>query len=220
MAPTRFQVAVPALNAVTLLRVAGLAALCALVSMLFCFCVHQAEHLLSKSVKNPWLRAALGGAALIALTLLAGNMDYNGAGMNIIAAAIEEGRALPWAFALKILFTALSLGAGFKGGEVVPSFFVGATFGCVIGPLLGLPAGFAAAVGLTAVFCGATNSPIASLLLAVEMFGGDGLLFYALACALSNLLSGYAGLYSSQQVRYDKLRMRRIDARTNGYGEK
>ena len=90
----------------------------------------------------------------------------------------------------------------------------------MIGPLLGIPAGFAAAVGLTAVFCGATNSPIASLLLAVEMFGGDGLLFYALACALSNLLSGYAGLYSSQQVRYDKLRMRRIDARTNGYGEK
>jgi len=125
VAPTRFQVAVPALDAVTLLRVAGLAALCALVSMLFCFCVHQAEHLLGKIIKNPWLRAALGGAALIALTLLAGNMDYNGAGMNIIAAAIEEGRALPWAFALKILFTALSLGAGFKGGEVVPSFFVG-----------------------------------------------------------------------------------------------
>lgn len=220
VAPTRFQVVAPALDAIMLLRVAGLAALCALVSMLFCFGVHQAEHLLGKDVKNPWLRVALGGGALIALTLLMGNMDYNGAGMGVIAAAIEQGRAVPWAFALKIIFTALSLGAGFKGGEVVPSFFVGATFGCVAGPLLGIPAGFAAAVGLAAVFCGATNSPVASLLLAVEMFGGDGLLYYALACALSNLLSGYAGLYSAQRVRYDKLRMRRIDAHTNGYAEK
>ena len=101
-----------------------------------------------------------------------------------------------------MLFTAVTLAAGFKGGEVVPSFFIGATFGCVAGPLVGLPAGFGAAVGLVSVFCGATNCPVASTFLALELFGGDGLLYFALACGVSYMLSGYNGLYSSQTILY------------------
>ena len=100
----------------------------------------------------------------------------------------------------------MTIGFGFKGGEVVPSFFVGATFGCVAGLLLGLPPGFAAAVGLVAVFCGAVNCPIASVILSIELFGSGGLLYFAMACAVSYLLSGYCGLYSSQTILYSKLR--------------
>lgn len=215
--PTRFAVAVPDLDPVTVLGVAALAILCALVSVLFCETIHLFEHGASKLLKNPFLRAAVGGVVLIALTLLSGARDYNGAGMNVIADAIEKGRALPWAFALKLLFTAVTLSAGFKGGEVVPSFFVGATFACVAGPLLGLPAGFAAAVGMVSVFCGAVNCPIASIFLACELFGGEGLVYYALACSLSFVFSGYSGLYSSQLIVYDKIRTVYINAKANAY---
>ena len=217
--PTRFAVAVPELGILNLLRVAGLAALCAIVSVLFCGALHHVESNLQKRVPNPWLRAALGGAAILALTLALGTTDYNGAGMPVITAAIEQGQARPLAFLWKIVFTALTLAVGFKGGEVVPSFFVGACFGCVVGPLLGLPAGFAAAVGLIAVFCGAVNCPMASMVLAVELFGAQGMLFYALACGLSYVLSGYTGLYSSQRILYDKLKAQFIDVHANAHRE-
>lgn len=217
VAPTRFTVAAPDLDAVTLLKVAVLAALCAVVSILFCQTIHFAERKMVKWIPNPWLRAVAGGLAVIALTLLVGNRDYNGAGMDIVTRAVEEGQAHPAAFLLKILFTAVTLSAGFKGGEVVPSFFVGATFGCVAGPLLGLPAGFAAALGLVAVFCGAVNCPVASILLSVELFGDGGLLYFAVACGVSYLLSGYSGLYSSQTILYSKLKAQYINVHTNAH---
>lgn len=217
--PTRFAVSAPAGEPLMFLRVAGLAVLCAFLSVIFCACLHKSEAAAAKYVKSPWQRALLGGAALLGLTLLVGSTDYNGAGMPVITAAIEQGRAVPWAFALKILFTAITLAAGFKGGEVVPSFFIGAAFGCVVGPLLGIPAGFAAAVGLISVFCGAVNCPLASMILAVELFGADGLLYYAAACGLSYVFSGYIGLYSSQRILYDKLKARYIDVHTNAHRE-
>ena len=170
--------------------------------------------MLKHRIPNPWLRVVLGGMAVIVLTLLCGTSDYNGAGMNIITAAVEQGTVRPEAFLLKMIFTAVTLAAGFKGGEVVPSFFVGATFGCAVGPLLGLPAGFSAAVGLAAVFCGVTNCPLASIFLSVELFGDGGLLYFAAACAISYVLSGYDGLYSSQTILYSKLKAQYINVRT------
>lgn len=217
VAPTRFTVSAPGLSVGLLLRVTLLAALCALVSVLFCETIHAAEHFLQKRFPNPWVRVLAGGAALIVLTLLSGTRDYNGAGMDVITAAVEQGRARPEAFLLKILFTALTLGANFKGGEVVPSFFTGATFGAAIGPLCGIPAPFAAAVGLVSVFCGATNAPLASIFLAVELFGDGGLLYYAVACAVSYALSGYSGLYNSQIILYSKLKARFINVHTNAH---
>ena len=217
VAPTAFAVDAPALEAGMLLRVAVLAALCALVSVVFCTGIHFMERQLARRVPNPWVRAAAGGAAVIALTLLVGNGDYNGAGMDVITRAVEEGTAHPAAFLLKILFTAVTLGAGFKGGEVVPSFFVGATFGCAVGPLLGIPAGFGAALGLVAVFCGAVNCPTASIFLSVELFGAEGLLYFALACGISYMLSGYSGLYSSQTILYSKLKAEYINVHTNAH---
>ena len=219
--PTRFAVSVPEQTVGVFVRVALLGVLCALVSILFCQVMHGAGHLM-KRIRNPWLRVVCGGAAIIVLTLIFGT-DYNGAGMEIVTAAVEQGSvAVPWAFLLKLIFTAITLAAGFKGGEVVPSFFVGATFGCAVAPLLGLPAGFGAAVGLAAVFCGVTNCPLASTLLAVELFGAEGLLYFALACCLSYMLSGYQGLYSSQTILYSKLKAQFINVHTNAHhaGEK
>lgn len=213
--PTRFAVAVPEIAAGTFLRVLPLSVLFALVSILFCKFIHGTEHWMEKRLPNPWVRAAAGGLAIIALTYLVGTRDYNGAGMEIITAAVEQGTAHPAAFLLKLLFTAVTLAAGFKGGEVVPSFFVGAAFGCAAAPLLGLPAGFGAALGLVSVFCGVTNTPVASIFLSVELFGSEGLWYFALACGISYMLSGYSGLYSSQTILYSKLKARYINVHTN-----
>lgn len=215
--PTRFPVYVPAHDAFTFLKVAVLAILCALVAVLFCGVMHLAEHEMKKYLKNPWLRVVVGGAAVIALTLLVGTQEYNGAGVVSITRAVGMGETKPLSFLLKILFTAITLAAGFKGGEVVPSFFVGATFGALAGPLLGIHAGFAAAIGLVSVFCGAVNCPIASIFLAIELFGTRGALFYTLACGISFVLSGYSGLYSSQRILYSKLKMQYIDVHTNAH---
>ncbi len=211
IAPTRFQVAAAALQPEMLLRVAGLAILCSIMSILFCVTMHGTEHALARRIPNDYLRIILGGAVVVGLTLLVGTTDYNGAGMEIITAAIEHGRAAPEAFLLKLVFTAITIGCGFKGGEVVPTFFIGATLGCVAGPLLGIPAGFAAALGLVCVFCGAVNCPIASIVLSVELFGASALIYFALACGIAYMLSGYFGLYSSQKILYSKLRAEFID---------
>ena len=211
--PMRFAVAAPETGALTLARAAVLALGCALVSILFCEALHRTEHLAERLVKNDYLRAFLGGCLVIALTLLAGCRDYNGAGGHVIAAALG-GTAKPEAFLLKIVFTAVTLGCGFKGGEIVPTLFVGSTFGCAAGALLGLPAGFAAALGITGLFCGMTNCPITSLLISVELFGADGLLCYAVVCAVSYVCSGYRGLYSSQTILYSKLRAEFINVHT------
>ena len=210
--PTRFTVAMPAVNAWTMVLVAVLAILCAIVSILFCQGLHWADRYAEKLLKNGFLRAAIGGGIIIGLTLLLGT-DYNGAGMDLVELAMA-GQAKPWAWVLKLVFTAITIGCGFKGGEVVPSFFIGATFGCVAANLLSLPAGFGAAIGLIAVFCGAVNCPIASVILSVELFGAEGMLYFAMACAISYLLSGYRGLYSSQTILYSKLRAEFINVHT------
>jgi len=160
------------------------------------------------------MRPVVGGALIVVLTLIVGTRDYNGAGMQVITAAVETGSVVPYAFLLKILFTAITLGGEFKGGEVVPSFFVGAAFGCAVGPLLGIPAGFAAAIGLVAVFCSAVNCPLASIFLAGELFGGGGILYFGLACTVSYVLSGYSGLYSSQKMIYSKVKAQYINIST------
>ena len=147
------------------------------------------------------------------LMFLLGTRDYLGAGVPVIQRAID-GEARPEAFLLKLLLTALTLGAGFKGGEIVPSFFIGATFGCTVAFLLGLPPEFAAAIGLVCVFCGVTNAPLASFVLSLELFGGQGSLLFLLAAAVSYMLSGYYGLYSKQKILYSKTRPVFIDTQT------
>ena len=200
----------PALDWQFMLRTGLLAIACALLSMAFCVLMHKTNHLYKKYLPNQYLRVLAGAAILIVLTLLVGSRDYNGAGGNIIEAALA-GHAVPYAFLLKMLFTAVTLGAGFRGGEIVPTFFVGATFGCAAAPLLGLDPAFGGAIGMIALFCGVTNCPLASIFLSIELFGSSHVLFFALACALSYLLSGKFSLYSAQKIVYSKLEPRFID---------
>ena len=204
---------VPGISALSLLQTVGLAVLFALVSILLCVSFSKGSWLFKKLIKNPYLRIIAGGAAIVLLTLLCGT-DYNGAGMGIVENALINGSARPEAFILKLLFTVITLGCGYKGGEIVPTFFVGATFGCVVAPLMGMDAGFGAALGLVGVFCGATNAPIASLFLGIELFGTRGLPFFAIVCAVSFMLSGYFSLYKSQIIVFDKLKAVFINRKT------
>lgn len=209
--PMSFTVDIPAVSWDVMWRVALLAVLCAGVSVVFCLAMRESGRLFKRAFANPFLRIAVGGAALIALTYLSGSNEYNGSGTDIVFRAVNEGTALPAAFLWKMLFTAITIGCGFKGGEIVPTLFIGSTFGCVAGSLLGLDPGFAAAIGMIAVFCGVVNCPVASIILSVELFGASGLLLFAPACVISYLLSGDYGLYHEQHIMYSKLRAEYIN---------
>ena len=187
-------------------NIGGFAVLAVLVSLLgivMCKVFHEAEHLAAHYFKNPFVRIAVGGVLIAGMTLLVGDHRFNGAGMDMALEAVA-GKTDWYNFAMKMLFTAVTLAAGFKGGEIVPTFCVGATFGCLVGGLLGLDAGLAAAVGLVGLFCCATNSPLASIVLSVEMFGGANLYLFALVCVICFVLSGHSGLYASQIIQFAK----------------
>ena len=205
---------IPKFGIITSIEISVLAILCALVSILFCVLLHKSEDLYKRFFTNPYIRVIAGGCIIIVLTLLVGNQDYNGTGINIIEHCIN-GTVRPEAFLLKMIFTALTLGAGYKGGEIVPSFFTGAAFGCLFGNLLGFLPTLCTAVGMTAVFCGVTNCPITSLLISFELFGYDGMPYFLLATALSYMLSGYFGLYRSQKIVYSKYKTNYINKATH-----
>ena len=207
--------AMPKFTVSSAIYISVLAILCALVSVLFCIMLHQSEHAYKHFFKNPYVRAFAGGCFVIALTLLVGDQRYNGTGMDMIEGFFQSESVAPEAFFLKMLFTAVTLGAGFKGGEIVPSFFTGAAFGCLFGNLTGFCPDLCTAAGMTAVFCGVTNCPITSLLISFELFGFDGMPYFLLAIAFSYMLSGYYGLYSSQKIVYSKYKTNYINKKTH-----
>lgn len=180
-----------------------LAVLVSCLGIAMCALFHKAEHLAAHCLPNPFVRIATGGIIIAALTLLVGDHRFNGAGMDLALKAV--GGETDWyAFLLKMLFTAVTLSAGFKGGEIVPTFCIGATFGCVLGGFLSLDPGIAAALGLVGLFCCATNSPLASIVLSIEMFGSANLYLFALVCVICFVLSGNSGLYASQIIEFSK----------------
>ncbi len=190
-----------------------LALLCAIVSVLFCQVLKFSGKTYKKLLPNPYLRVFVGGVIVVALTYLSGTRFYNGAGMNVIEMAIK-GEAPALAFLLKIIFTALTLGAGYKGGEIVPALYIGATFGCLYSQIFGLHPALCAAIGMGALFCGVTNCPISSLFICFELFGFKGMPYYLLAIALSYTFSGYYSLYSSQKIMYSKFHNKYVNRET------
>ena len=184
-------------------KFALLAVLISCLGIAMCALFHKAEHLAAHHMPNPYVRIAAGGVAVMVLTLLVGDHRFNGAGMDMALKAVG-GEADWYSFLMKMLFTAVTLSAGFKGGEIVPTFCIGATFGCVLGGLLGLDPGIAAALGLVGLFCCATNSPLASIVLSIEMFGGANLYLFAFVCVICFVLSGNSGLYASQIIEFSK----------------
>ena len=185
----------------------------AVASILLCVVLHKTSHFFTAHFENQYVRIIVAAVLVIIMRFLFGTTDYLGAGTDIIARSFVEQSAW-YVFLLKMIFTAVTLGGGFKGGEIVPVLFIGATFGAAYGGFFGLAPSFAAGFGMTAVFCGVTNSPLTSILLAYELFGGQSLALFALVIAISYMLSGYYGLYSEQKIIYSKLQPRYIDRKT------
>ena len=195
----------PELTIPNALETVILSVLCAVISILFIILLHSTGDLFRKYLKNPYVRITVAAFAIVAMSLILSTRDYNGAGMNVIAKAVD-GEAVPYAFILKMIFTAITIEAGFRGGEIVPSLFIGATFGCTFGNLIGFSPSVCAAVGMIAVFCGVTNCPISSMLISFELFGAGGIPFFMIAVAVSYFMSGYYGLYKDQTIVYSKYR--------------
>lgn len=203
----------PEPNILNTIEIVCLSVICAALSVVFCMLLHSTGNLFRKYLKNPYIRIFLAGSAIVLLSLLFNTNDYNGAGINVIARAIK-GDAVPYAFAVKMIFTAITIEAGFRGGEIVPSFFIGATFGCVFGNLIGFSPSVCAAIGLISLFCGVTNCPITSLLISFELFGAGGIPYFLIAVAVSYFMSGYYGLYHDQTIVYSKYKAKYINRRT------
>ena len=200
----RYDVDFPGINPELVIKVIVLSIACAVVSILFCVAIKNTSVWMHKFFHNPYLRSAAGSVIIIGLVAMIGTADYNGAGMHMIDRAMA-GQTDSYAFILKIIFTAITIAAGFKGGEIVPTLFIGATFGCAVAPLLGMDASFAASVGFVALFCGVVNCLFASVALALEVFGSEGILVYAIACAVSFMMSGNFSIYKSQKIAVSKI---------------
>lgn len=200
----------PLFQVVPSLKIIGLALCCAALSVVFCMALHSLGDFYRNKLKNPYIRIIVSSLVIILLTIILQTDDYMGAGVPVIQRAIQ-GNVEPLAFVWKIVFTALTLEAGFKGGEIVPSFFVGATFGCLFGHILGISPSLCAAVGMMSVFCGVTNCPITSMLIAFELFGYHGVPFFLLGISVSYLMSGYYGLYHDQTIVYSKYKTEYIN---------
>ncbi len=196
------------LNLKTLICVVGLAVALSFLGIGMCFLFHKAEHAAKHLISNQWLRIALGAVIIVGMTAVVGDHRYNGAGMEMALRAVG-GQANWFDFLFKLVFTAVTLSAGFKGGEIVPTFCIGATFGCVFGALLGLDPGICGALGLVGLFCCVTNSPFASIILSVELFGSANLPIFALVCVICFVLSGNSGLYASQIFQFDKVEQKK-----------
>lgn len=200
--------AIPSLSFTAALEILILTVLVAALSIGFCHALHFSEKTAKKAIKNPYIRIAVGGAVILALTILLGTQDYNGAGVYVIE-RIFEGDSdpasisfSPPAFLIKLIFTCICVCAGFKGGEIVPTLFIGATFGALVASFTSLPCEFGAALGMVLLFSGVTNCPLASIALGFELFSGVGFWYFVPSVFLCFVLSGKISLYHAQKHKF------------------
>ena len=199
---------IPAIPAVTtwgLLAVVLAGMAFGLTGKVFADTTHWLSAWMKRKINYAPLRPVLGGLVVAAVAWFAGGDRYLGLGIPVIVEAFQQPLA-PYDFAAKMAFTIGSLGTGFKGGEVTPLFYIGATLGNALGPLLNMPFPLLAGLGFVAVFAGAANTPIASTLMAMELFGSEIGVYAAIACVISYLFSGHTGIYKSQRVGHSKHR--------------
>jgi H+/Cl- antiporter ClcA len=209
-------------------KVAIAAVFFGLASVLFAELTHALNWTFKRAISRPWLRPAAGGCVVILLVLLLGERDYLGIGVAAdpndpaavtIQSSFQLGGAGRFSWWWKLLFTAVTVGSGFKGGEVTPLFFIGAALGNISGQLLGAPVDLMAGLGFVAVFAGATNTPLACTIMAIELFApGNGSLlssgfvvYAAVACFLSYFLSGHSSIYHAQRIGVPKTKHTRAD---------
>lgn len=205
---------IPKLSFVTGGKMGLVALACAGVSVVFCIALKQTGKLFHKELKNHYIRVLVVSGIIIVITLFLHTTDYMGAGIGIITRAIEDGEVNYFSFFWKMLLTVLTMRAGFKGGEIVPSFTIGAALGCELGIFLGLSPSLCAAAGMVAVFCGVTNCPVTSILIAFELFGFEGVSYYLIAVSVSYAVSGYYSLYKDQTIVYSKYKAMYVNKNT------
>lgn len=214
--PEAFHVTgIPELTMMNGVKMGIIALGCAGLSTIFCMLLKQTGDFFHKKLKNAYVRVVVVSLAIILLTALLQTTDYMGAGTNLIVAAIEGGDVDFLSFFWKMILTVLTMKIGFRGGEIVPSFCIGATFGCVFGSITGLSPSLCAAAGMVAVFCGVTNCPITSILIAFELFGFEGVAYYLIAVAVSYAASGYYSLYKDQTIVYSKYKAMYVNKHTH-----
>lgn len=175
-----------------------------LTSMLFIELVHGIKHALKRITNWSPLYPVIGGFAIILMTFLVGTNDYLGLSLPLISNSVNGAGVATFAFLLKLLFTTVTLGSGYYGGEVTPLLVIGSTLGFTMGRLLGVDPAFMASIGLVAVFAGASNTPLASAIMGIELVGGGAPLYLFLGCTVAYLASGHRGIYATQQVAFPK----------------
>jgi H+/Cl- antiporter ClcA len=192
------------LDAVLLVKVALAGVVFGLVGAVFIEAVHLVKRIGTRLTGWPPARPVIGGAIVIALTLLVGNRHYNGLSVPLAVDALAGNDPGLQVFALKLLFTAVTLGFGFYGGEVTPLLVIGSTLGAALAAVLGLPVALLAAVGYVAVFAGAANVPLACTIMAVELFGREALEPAAVGCVMAYVFSSHRSIYASQRLAVAK----------------
>ena len=197
---------VPEVTFINLLWTILVSLLFGLAAMLFSRSTHLWQNLFSKTIPFPPLRPFIGGIILAASIYLIGTTEYIGLGVPMIVDAFSTPNA-SYDFLIKILFTGFTLGAGFKGGEVTPLFFVGATLGSALSVVVPLPIALLAGMGFVAVFSGATHTPIACTVMGMELFGIESGFFIGIACLIAYFSSGSVGIYHAQIVKGPKYRL-------------
>ena len=199
--PERFSLStIPHISFPVLWKILLLGLLVAILGIIFCLSIKYFEKIFKRLFKSTYIRIIIGGIIIVLLSICLGTYDYNGAGINIIEEIFNNNQFVPAAFVFKMLFTCISVGAGFKGGEIVPTLFIGATFGALAGALLGLPIAFSAAICMIALFCSVTNCLLASIFLAAELFSGAAIGYIIIAVVISYCLSSKISLYSAQKT--------------------
>lgn len=181
-------------------------------SLLFIELTHGVRYLARVLVRWAPLRPVLGGVVLVLLTLILGTHDYLGLSLPLIENSLDGVGVIGFAFLLKLIFTAVTLGTGFLGGEVTPLFVIGATLGYSLGRLLGVEPAVMASLGFVAVFAGASNTPLACAIMGIELFGGGSPIYLAVACFVAYLASGHRGIYVTQRIGAPKVAGLRIAA--------
>lgn len=200
---------IPNITYIIVLKVIIASILFGLASKLFSELTHKLKEVFSSSFENAEIKSFIGGIIIIAFTYIAGTRDYLGLSLPLMSDSFT-GHVNPFAFLLKIIFTSFTLGTGFQGGEVTPLFVIGSTFGNALASILNVSPSFLAALGLIGVFAGATNAPITSFVLGLEMFGSTGMEFMFMTCAISYLFSGHSGIYTSQKIGISKSRLIKV----------
>lgn len=209
--PERFTIKfIPNFSILVLLRIISVAILAGLVGLLFCYLSEFFTKFFKKYIKNLYFRIAIGGGITIILTLIVGCKDYNGSGSNIIEDIFTFENYKPEAFILKLIFTCIASATCYRGGEIVPSLFIGATFGSLMAAAFSLPITFGAAIGMIAVFSAVTKCPIAACFLAIELFSGVGYIYLIITAIIAFFASGKLSLYSAQNTETLNINLKNI----------